>query len=119
MIHEIMTLLGGRVAEELLFQTTTSGATHDFTQAKKMAEKMIMDYGMGQKAMIPHASDKYKELLDKEIDDVLMEAYHKTKSLLHRIEPLLKDCADTLTKSQVVKEEDVQTKINNKYQYLF
>lgn len=119
MIHEIMTLLGGRVAEELLFHTLTSGATHDFNQAKKIAEKMIMEYGMGQKAMIPHGSDKYKETIDKEIDDVLMEAYYKTKVLLHRIEPLLKDCADTLMKDQVVKEEDVQIKIKNKYHYLF
>jgi cell division protease FtsH len=119
MIHEIMTLLGGRVAEELLFHTLTSGATHDFSQAKKFAEKMIMDYGMGQKAIIPHGSDKYKEMLDKEIDDILMEAYYATKALLQRIEPLLKDCADTLVKEQVLKEEDVQNKIKNKYYYLF
>jgi cell division protease FtsH len=118
MIHEIMTLLGGRVAEELLFHTLTSGATHDFNQAKKIAEKMIMEYGMGQKAMIPHGSDKYKETIDKEIDDVLMEAYYKTKSLLHRIEPLLKDCADSLMKDQVLKEEDVRLKIKNKFHYL-
>lgn len=119
MIHEIMTLLGGRVAEELLFHTLTSGATHDFSQAKKFAERMIMDYGMGQKAIIPHGSDKYKEMLDKEIDDVLMEAYYATKAMLQRIEPLLKDCADTLVKEQVLKEEDVQNKIKNKYYYLF
>jgi len=119
MIHEIMTLLGGRVAEELLFHTLTSGATHDFSQAKKFAERMIMDYGMGQKAIIPHGSDKYKEMLDKEIDDILMEAYYATKAMLQRIEPLLKDCADTLVKEQVLKEEDVQNKIKNKYYYLF
>ena len=119
MIHEIMTLLGGRVAEELLFHTLTSGASHDFSQAKKFAEKMIMDYGMGQKAIIPHGSDKYKEILDKEIDDIIMEAYYATKSLLQKIEPLLKDCSDTLVKDQVLKEEDIQNKIKNKYYYLF
>jgi cell division protease FtsH len=119
MIHEIMTLLGGRVAEELMFHTLTSGATHDFHQAKKMAEKMIIEYGMGRKAIIPHGSEKYKEIIDKEIDDVLMEAYYKTKTLLHRIEPLLKNCADTLMKDQVVKEEEIQSKIKNKYHYLF
>lgn len=119
MIHEIMTLLGGRVAEELLFHTLTSGATHDFSQAKKFAERMILDYGMGQKAIIPHGSEKYKEILDKEIDDIIMESYYATKSLLQRIEPLLKDCADTLVKEQVLKEEDVQNKIKNKYYYLF
>ena len=119
MIHEIMTLLGGRVAEELLFHTLTSGASHDFVQARKYAEKMILDYGMGQKAIIPHGSDKYKEMLDKEIDDIIIESYYATKSLLQKIEPLLKDCADTLVKDQVLKEEDIQNKIKNKYYYLF
>jgi cell division protease FtsH len=119
MIHEIMTVLGGRVAEELLFHTLTSGASHDFVQARKYAEKMILDYGMGQKAIIPHGSDKYKEILDKEIDDIIIESYYATKSLLQKIEPLLKDCSDTLVKDQVLKEEDIQNKIKNKYHYLF
>jgi len=117
MIHEIMTLLGGRVAEELLFQTLTSGATHDFAQAKKFAEKMIIDYGMGTKTIIPHGSERYKEMLDKEIDDILMEAYYGAKLLLQKVEPLLKDCAETLGKDQVLKEEDIKTKIK-KYHYL-
>ena len=119
MIHEIMTLLGGRVAEELLFNTLTTGATHDFTQAKKFAEKMIIDYGMGKKTIIPHGSEKYKELLDNEIDDIIVEAYYSAKSLLQKIEPLLKDCAETLVKEQVLKEDDIQNKIKNKYHYLF
>ena len=118
MIHEIMTLLGGRVAEELCFHTLTTGATHDFSQAKKYAEKMIIDYGMGHKTIIPHGSEKYKEMLDKEIDDVILEAYYSAKLLLQKIEPLLKDCSDTLVKEQVLKEEDIQNKIK-KYYYLF
>jgi cell division protease FtsH len=118
MIHEIMTLLGGRVAEELLFNTLTSGATHDFSQAKKFAEKMILDYGMGKKTIIPHGSEKYKEVLDKEIDDIILEAYYAAKSLLQRIEPLLKDCSDTLVKNQVLKDDEIQYKIKNKYYYL-
>jgi cell division protease FtsH len=119
MIHEIMTLLGGRVAEELLFHTLTTGATHDFSQAKKFAEKMIIDYGMGKTPIIPHGSEKYKEIIDNEIDDIIVEAYYSTKSLLQKIEPLLKDCADTLVKEQVLKEDDIQNKIKNKYHYLF
>ena len=119
MIHEIMTLLGGRVAEELLFNTLTTGATHDFSQAKKFAEKMIIDYGMGKNPIIPHVSEKYKEIIDNEIDDIIVEAYYSTKALLQKIEPLLKDCADTLVKEQVLKEDDIQNKIKNKYHYLF
>jgi len=119
MIHEIMTLLGGRVAEELLFHTLTTGASHDFSQAKKMAERMILDYGMGKKTIIPHGSEKYKEMLDNEIDDIIIESYYATKSLLQKMEPLLKDCSETLVKEQSLKEEDIQIKIKNKYYYLF
>ena len=119
MIHEIMTLLGGRVAEELLFHTLTTGASHDFSQAKKMAERMILDYGMGKKTIIPHGSEKYKEILDNEIDDIIIESYYATKSLLQKMEPLLKDCSEILVKEQSLKEEDIQNKIKNKYYYLF
>jgi cell division protease FtsH len=114
-----MTLLGGRVAEELLFHTLTTGASHDFSQAKKMAERMILDYGMGKKTIIPHGSEKYKEILDNEIDDIIMESYYATKSLLQKMEPLLKDCSEILVKEQSLKEEDIQNKIKNKYYYLF
>ena len=80
---------------------------------------MIVDYGMGKTPIIPHGSEKYKEVIDNEIDDIIVEAYYSTKALLQKIEPLLKDCADTLVKEQVLKEDDIQNKIKNKYHYLF
>jgi hypothetical protein len=49
--------------------------------ARKMAEKMI-DYGMGQKAIIPYASDRYKEMIDKEVEDLIAIAYQRTRILL-------------------------------------
>ena len=95
--------------------------TDTLEQLQKMyqlaPEKMI-DYGMGQKAIIPYGSDKYKEMIDKEIDDIILEAYYNTKSLLQKIEPLLQECSDLLVKEHVLKEEDIQNKIKNKYYYL-
>jgi cell division protease FtsH len=111
LIHELMVLLGGRIAEEMICGTITTGATHDFLQAKKIAEKMIVEYGMGNHIMIPHGSDRYRELMDQEIDAVLATAYENAKTLLLKIEPLVKDCADTLVKEHVLKEEDIRAKI--------
>ena len=111
LIHELMVLLGGRIAEEMICGTITTGATHDFLQAKKIAEKMIVEYGMGNHIMIPHGSDRYREIMDQEIDAVLATAYDNAKTLLLKIEPLIKDCADTLVKDHVLKEEDIRAKI--------
>jgi ATP-dependent Zn protease len=66
---------------------------------------------MGNHIMIPHGSDRYRELMDQEIDAVLATAYENAKTLLLKIEPLVKDCADTLVKEHVLKEEDIRAKI--------
>jgi cell division protease FtsH len=118
MMHELMTILAGRIAEEIVFRTLSTGASHDFVEAKKLSEKMIVHYGMGQKMIIPESSDHYKEIIDKEIDDLISLAYHATKALLLKLEPLLKDCAESLIKDHVLKQEDIENKIKNKYFYL-
>jgi ATP-dependent Zn protease len=95
----------------MICQTTTTGATHDFLQAKKLAEKMIVEYGMGKHIMIPHGSERYRELMDQEIDDLLATAYDSARTLLLKIEPLVKECADLLVKEHVLKEEDIRSKM--------
>lgn len=110
LMHELMMLLGGRIAEEIVCHSMTTGATHDFLQAKKLAEKMVIEYGMGNHAMIPHGSDRYRELIDVEIDTLLDTAYQNAKTMLLKIEPLLKKGADILMKDHVLKEEDIGKK---------
>ena len=107
LMYELMVLLGGRIAEEMICHTITTGATHDFLQAKQLAEKMIVEYGMGNHIMIPHGSDRYREVMDQEIDALLSTAYENAKTLLLKIEPLVKECADVLVKEHVLKEEDI------------
>ncbi len=106
-MHELMILLGGRIAEELVCNTITSGASHDFLQAKHIAEKMVVDYGMGNHMLIPHGSDHYRKIIDEEIDIILTTAYNQAKTLLIRVEPLLKMLADVLVKDHILKEEDI------------
>ena len=57
LIYELMVLLGGRVAEEIFFDNKIStGASQDLDIAKRMAEQMIINYGMGQKVIFPSNS---------------------------------------------------------------
>ena len=108
LMHELMVLLGGRIAEEMICHTITTGATHDFSQAKKLAEKMIVEYGMGKHIMIPHGSERYREVMDQEIDDLLATAYDAARTMLLKVERHLMECADLLVKDHVLKEEDIR-----------
>jgi cell division protease FtsH len=112
LMHEIMTLLGGRVAEDIICHSITTGATHDFIQAKKIAEKMVVNYGMGKHIMIPHGSDQYCEIIDQEIDDILNIAYDATKTLLLKTEPVLKELSELLTRKLVLTEDDIKQRLN-------
>ena len=112
-MHELMILLGGRIAEDIVCNTITTGASHDFIQAKYIAEKMIIDYGMGTHMLIPHGSEEYRKRIDAEIDMVLSTAYDQAKTLLLRVEPLLRMFADILVKDHILTEEDIRAKLNS------
>lgn len=111
-MYELMILLGGRIAEELVCGKITTGASHDFLQAKHIAEKMVLDYGMGNHVLIPHGSEHYRKIIDEEIDIILTTAYNQAKTLLIRVEPLLKMLAEVLAKEHILKEEDISLLIS-------
>jgi len=106
-MYELMILLGGRIAEELICKSITTGASHDFLQAKHIAEKMVIDYGMGNHMLIPHGSDHYRKRIDDEIDTILGDAYNQAKTLLLRVEPLIKMLADVLVKDHLLTHDDI------------
>ena len=49
MKEQLAGLMGGRVAEEIIFNTQTTGASNDFEQATQMARAMVAEYGMSEK----------------------------------------------------------------------
>ena len=51
-------LLGGRVAEEVVFQDPTTGASNDIERVSKLARKMVCEYGMSEKLGPWHSGDK-------------------------------------------------------------
>jgi len=119
LISHLMVLLGGRIAEEQLFNgSITTGASHDLDEAKKLAEKMIITYGMGNNVIYPFSSDKYKEIIDNEISTLLETAYNKAKFLIINSKGLIEECSKILVDDHILFPEMINKKINNKYSYL-
>lgn len=119
LINELMVLLGGRIAEEIFFDNKiSSGASHDLQQTITLAENMITKLGMGHKLIMPHGSEKYKELIDKETDDLINEAYQKAKTMLMNCKELVKECADILVIEHEITPAIIKKKILNKFSYL-
>jgi cell division protease FtsH len=112
LMYELMILLGGRVAEEIVCETLTTGVANDFEKAKGLAEKMVVEYGMGKNTWLPHGSDRYREMIDDEIESVLQEAYDTARTMLLKMEVVLKDFSTILAKEHVLKEEDIRAKLN-------
>ena len=101
MLQDIMVSLGGRIAEELIFEDVTTGASQDIKHATAIARAMVTQYGMSEKAgMIHYGSDEdevfigrdlahtrsYGEnvatVIDSEIKRIVDECYDKAKALI-------------------------------------
>ena len=119
LIKEIMVLLGGRVAEELFYgEKISSGAVDDFHRVKNIIQKMVLDYGMSTNLFLPFNSDKYREKIDIEIEEIFNQAYKETKYLLTNSKQLVKDCANLLIIENEITEDQIRNKINGVYNYL-
>ena len=115
LINEIMVLLGGRIAEEIIFKNSniSSGASQDIQEVKTIAQQMIVHLGMGDKIVI---SDQTK--INAEIDNIISIAYERAKIILSNTEPLIKDAAKLLTINHELTPEMITNLIANKYPYI-
>ena len=119
LINELMVLLGGRIAEEIFFDNKiSSGASHDLQQTVLLAENMVTKLGMGHKLIMPQISEKYKELIDRETDELINEAYQKAKTMLMNSRELIKECAEILVIEHEITPATIKKKILNKFSYL-
>lgn len=112
LINEMMILLGGRIAEEIMFKDISSGASHDLQQVKKIAEQMIVQLGMGDQLII---SDPQR--VHAEIDNIISIAYSRTKIILSNAELLIKDCAHLLVLQHEVTPDAIMNLIR-KYPHI-
>ena len=124
MLDDIVSLLGGRVAEKIIFNDISTGASNDIQRASQIARNMITKYGMSEKlGPIAFGSDNdevflgknynhtrnYSEnvaaAIDAEVERIISEAYNRTEEILSKHIDKLHLVAETLVKLEKVDEE--------------
>ena len=127
MEDEIVTLLGGRVAEALILGDISTGASNDIQRATTMARKMVGTYGMSDKlgtvafdagsdevfigksmAQTRPYSEKTAAEMDEEIRRIIDEAYARCEQLLQQYRPQLVATAEYLLQHETMSGEDLK-----------
>lgn len=123
MMDEMCSLIGGRVAEEILNGEPSTGAQNDLERLTKTAYAMVQYYGMSEKFgyfsyydstgsgtydFTKPYSEKTAELLDSEVNKLIREVHDKTASILKEHEQQWKDVAELLLSKEVIFAEDVE-----------
>ena len=120
--------LGGRVAEELVFNQLTTGAGSDIEQATNIARQMVTRYGMSEK-LGPRTfgkreemvflgreiseqrdySDKIAETIDSEVHDIIDSAYNVATDVIRDHMPKLEQLAEYLIEFETIEVDDLNT----------
>jgi cell division protease FtsH len=119
LFEHLMILLAGRIAEEIFYDVSvTTGAINDFEEALKLAEKMVVYYGMGRNVIYPNLSEKYKEFIDDDVAELISDAYRYSHIILLKGKDLIAETAEMLKKDKMLKAKFIQELIEEKYSYL-
>lgn len=116
LFEHLMILLAGRIAEELFYQESVStGALNDFEEALKLAQKMVMYYGMGKNVIYPSLSEKYKEEIDNEVVYLINTAYDYAEYIVSNCKDIIAETAEILKEEKLLKAERLMLLIMEKY----
>ena len=126
-LNQIRALMGGRVAEELIFKDVTTGASQDIKQATQLARAMVTQYGMSDKVgLINYGSDEdevfigrdlahtrnYGEqtaaVIDSEVKRIIDEAYSQAKELIGSHIDVLHKCVELLLEKEKIGREEFE-----------
>ena len=116
LFEHLMILLAGRIAEELFYQESVStGALNDFEEALRLAQKMVMYYGMGKNVIYPSLSEKYKEEIDNEVVYLINTAYDYAEYIVFNCKEIIAETAEILKEDKLLKAERLMLLIMEKY----
>lgn len=119
LFEHLMILLSGRIAEEVFYNVSvTTGALNDFEEALKLAEKMVLYYGMGSNIIYPSNSEKYKELIDNDVIELINNAYNYAQMLIITCKDLIFETSEILKRDKLLKADELNALINEKYKDL-
>lgn len=129
--REIIGLMGGRAAEELVLNDISTGATNDIERATNLARKMVTEYGMSDNlgpmtfgsphdevfigrdlARSRNYSEEVAAQIDKEVRNIIEDAYHKAQALLKENMNKLKRVAEALLEKEKLEADEFEKVFN-------
>ena len=127
MLQDIIVSLGGRVAEEIIFDDVTTGASNDIKQATQMAKNMVTKYGFSKSLGMIHYGDDDEEVfigrdlahakgfsdatakaIDDEVRAIIDECYEKAVKILRENETILHKCANLLLEKEKINRSEFE-----------
>ena len=134
MLQEITVSLGGRVAEEEVFDDITTGASQDIRQATAIAKSMITKFGMSERLGLinydnnsdevfigrdfGHTSRGYGEkvagTIDEEVKRIIDECYEKARAIIKEHHDVLDACAQLLLEKEKITRSEFEALFENK-----
>ena len=133
MLQEIMVSLGGRIAEELIFDDITTGASSDIKKATKVARKMVTRFGMSESLGVinydedddevfigrdlAHAkahSELVASQIDKEVKAIIDDCYKKAKDIIMEHRDVLENCAKLLLEKEKISRDEFEALFENR-----
>ena len=117
----LVVLLGGRVAEQIVFGSVTTGASDDLKKVNEISRAMVAEYGMGTSmrsrrlAIDDYAiSDNTRRLVDEEQADITDVAFRKATRIIEEHRELLEQLAMTLLEREVIERSDIERIVGKK-----
>ena len=127
LLNKIATLLGGRVAEEIIFEDISTGAHNDLARATDIARSMVKEYGMSERLgkvyfskekrqqflpMAPEGAQEYSEstaeIIDDEVKQIIDEQYERACRLLSDNREILEKGANKLLVEEKLEAEELE-----------
>ena len=129
MLQDITVALGGRVADEEVFDDITTGASQDIRQATSLAKSMVTKFGMSEAVGLinydndsdevfigrdlAHTSRGYGEsvatTIDQEVKRIIDECYARAKQFIHEYDDVLHSCADLLLEKEKISRDEFES----------
>ena len=127
LLDRLAVLLGGRVAEELVFEEISTGAQNDLQRATAIARSMVAEYGMSERlGLVTYESPRqplflpekftpgktYSETkatqIDEEISDVMEQTHQRVRNILSERRKVLNNLAHLLSEKEIVQGEELR-----------
>lgn len=133
MLQEIMVSLGGRIAEEIIFQDITTGASSDIKKATKVARRMVTRFGMSENIGVICYDDDDDEVfigrdlahakshseavsgeIDREVKSIIDQCYSRAKEIILEHEQVLHSCAELLLEKEKIGRAEFEALFVNR-----